>query len=162
MKVEIRKQFAGAKKVAFKNLLMMGILMVVTMGLFLNQADRLYSALNATETTETSLGTITVPSAGVKRIVGVYGQIMQPTSTAGEMISGYFRLAFKTVAGTFKFPAAVIGGAAGTLAANASNQKPLIIPVDIPVPANETITIYMAADVALTGTGTGLAGVIFE
>lgn len=128
----------------------------------LTQGNLVYLALNATETTETQLGTITVPTAGVRRIVGVYGYIMQPTSTAAETVTGYYRLAFTTISGTFKFPASTYGGPAGTLAANAIIGAPQIIPVDIPVPPNETITCYMGANKAMTGTGEGMVGVIFE
>lgn len=126
------------------------------------QGDRVYLALNATETTETKIGTITVPQSGVRHIIGIYGTLMQPTATAGEQISGYFRLAFKTVPGTFKFPAMGLGGPAGTLASIGNAQQRQIIPVDIPVGPNESVDIYMAADVALTGTGTGEAGLLME
>lgn len=124
------------------------------------QSDRVYSALNATETTETKLGTITSPTKGVNRIVAVHSCLMQPTGTNGEMVSGYVRLAFKTLSGSFKFPAQVKAGegAVGALVGVA----PAFIPVDIPFPANETCDIYMAADVALTGTGTGEASLLME
>jgi hypothetical protein len=126
------------------------------------QSDVVYSALNATETTETSVGTITVPTAGVKRIVGVWGALMQPTATAGETVSGYFRLAFTTVSGKFKFPCTPYGGPAGTLAANSASAPYQIIPVDIPVPPNETVSCYMTANKALTGTGEGFMGVLMS
>lgn len=126
------------------------------------QADRVYSALNATETSETVIGTITIPTQGVRHIVGVWGKLMQPTATAGEMISGHFRLALTTVSGKFKFPVMCVHGPAGTLAANAHAVPTTIIPVDIPVPANETIACYMTADIALTGTCTGEVGIIME
>lgn len=123
------------------------------------QGDVVYLALNATETTETQLGTITVPTAGVKKIVGVYGTLMQPLATSGESVSGFFRLAFTTISGKFKFPAQPLAGAA---AAGVISQAPSIIPVDIPVPPNETITCFMTANKAFTGTGEGMVGVIFE
>lgn len=126
------------------------------------QGDRVYKALNATETTEEKIGTITIPSQGVRRIIGVQAAVMQPTATAGEMVSGYVRLAFKTVPGTFKFNAQAIFGPAGTLAANASTARVEIIPVDINVPANETVDVYMAADIALTGSGTGYCALLME
>lgn len=126
------------------------------------QSDRVYSALNATETTETKVGSITIPPVGVRRIVGISAQLMQPTATAGEQISGYVRLAFKTVSGLFKFSAQAIYGPAGTLAASQHGYVPAIIPVDIPVPANEVVDCYMAADVVLTGTGTGAVSLLME
>lgn len=126
------------------------------------QADRAYSAMNATETTEAKIGSFTIPASGVRKIVGVYGTIMQPTATAGEQISGYFYLKFKTVAGVFKFPAMGIGGPAGTLASIGNAQQRQIIGVDIPVPANEVVEVWAAADVALTGTGTCETGIFME
>lgn len=126
------------------------------------QANRVYLATNATETTETLIGTITVPATGVSRIIGVYGKMMQPTATAGEMVSGHYRLSFSTVSGVFKFPATAVFGPAGTLAANAHVAQPQIIPVNIPVPPNEAIGCYMTADIALTGSGTAEIGVIME
>ena len=132
----------------------------ILLALGLTQADQVYAALNATETTETTIGTITIPTSGVSRIVGVYGIIMQPTLTSGETISGSFRLAFTTVSGKFKFPAQAAGGMVTT--ANWNSVDPKIIPVNIPVPTNETVTCYMTANKALTGTGEGLVGLIME
>ncbi len=126
------------------------------------QCDRVYSALNAAETTETKVGTITIPAVGVKKIVAISAQLMQPTATAGEQVSGYVRLSFKTVSGSFKFPAQPVLGPAGTLADSGGTHPPAWIPVDIPVPANETVDCYIAADVALTGTGTGAVALIME
>lgn len=126
----------------------------------MTQGDQVYLALNATETTETLLGTITVPTAGVKRIVGVYGRLMQPVQTSGETISGFFRLGFTTVSGKFKFPTQDVGGMVTTANMNGVDHK--IIPVNIEVPPNETISCYMTANKALTGTAEGVVGVIFE
>ena len=126
------------------------------------QGDIVYSALNATETTETLVGSITIPTTGVSRIVGIYGCLIQPTATAAESVSGFFRLAFTTVSGKFKFPATPYGGPAGTLASNSASQPYQIIPVNIPVPPNETVSCYMAANKAMTGTGEGLVGLILE
>lgn len=126
------------------------------------QGDCVYLALNATETTETDLGTITIPAQGVSRIVGVWGELMQPTATAGETCSGFFKLKFKSVPGTFKFPCTQLFGPAGTLASNAHKGAVQIIPVNIPVPGNESVTISMTANKALTGTGEGFAGIIME
>lgn len=150
------------RKFRFNRMLAFAMCLPVMLALGLTQSDLVYAALNATETTETLVGTITVPTAGVKRIVGVYGMIQQPTATAGEVASGNFRLAFKTVSGSFKFPAHVVYGPAGTLAANANQVKPQIIPVNIPVPPNESIACYATGNIALTGTCTAQIGVIFE
>lgn len=126
------------------------------------QGDYAEGALGATETTETSLGTITIPATGVTRIVGIYGIATIETSTAAQGAAGGFRLAFKTVSGTFKFPATIFQGPAGTLAGIGPDQKPSIIPVDIAVPANETVTVYLTLFLAQTGACRGMVGVIFE
>jgi hypothetical protein len=123
------------------------------------QGDIVYSALNATETTETAVGTINLPSAGVQRIVGIYGYLLQPLATSGETVSGYYRLSFKTVPGVFKFPTTNVAGAA---ALGVFQNAPQVIPVNIPVPPNETVVCYMAANKALTGTGEGVVGLIME
>ncbi len=138
------------------------VLCSVLMVMGITQADLVYLALSATETTETLLGTITIPTVGVRRIVGVYGILMQPTATAGETVSGFFRLSFSSVAGKFKFPCTMMFGPAGTLASNATVAAAQIIPVDIPVPANETVSCYMSANKAMTGTGEGVVGLIME
>lgn len=124
------------------------------------QADRLYLALNATETTETKIGTFTAPSTGVSRIIAVQGAIQQPTGTNGELVSGYFKLVPSTTSGTFKFPAQTNIGQ-GAVGATVAGQNSWI-PVDIPFPPNEKIDVYMAADVAVTGTATGAVSIIFE
>ncbi len=125
------------------------------------QADYVELALGATETTETSLGSITIPNTGVSHIVGVYG-VDHGVETTAEECSAFFRLQFKTVPGVFKFPAQVFNAGAGTLAAPASTFDPKIIPVDIPVPPNESVTCYMAQFVASTGARRGTVGLIME
>jgi len=126
------------------------------------QGDIAEGALGSTETTETSLGSINVPSAGVSRIVGIYGIVTIQTATAAEGTAGQFRLAFKTVPGTYKFPAQIFQGPAGTLANSGPSQDPKIIPVDIPIPSNETITAYATLSLAQTGTCRAMVGVIYE
>ena len=126
------------------------------------QADYNEGALGATETSETSLGDISIPSQGVTKIVGIYGIATIETPTAGEGVSGHFRLAFKTVSGVFKFPVTVFQGSAGTLADIGPAQQPQIIPVDIPVPTNETVTAYMTLNKAQTGDCRGMVGIIME
>lgn len=163
MKYEVKKTIRKAKR-SFRHALASGVLFAAMLPVLLvfglTQGDQVYLALNATETTETLVGTITVPTAGVSRIVGIYGVLMQPVQTSGETISGYFRLAFTTVSGKFKFPVQAAGGM--VTSANWNSVDPKIIPVNIPVPPNEQISCYMAANKALTGTGEGMVGVIFE
>lgn len=128
----------------------------------MEQADLVELALGATETTETNLGTITIPSTGVRRIKALWGVIVAQAATTAEGTAGYFRLAFRTVPGVFKFPAQILLGPAGTLASAASMITPRFIPVDIPVPANETVTVYVATFLAQTGTCRAAVGVIME
>tara|TARA_Y100000310_G_scaffold303899_1_gene342606 strand:+ start:1509 stop:1898 length:390 start_codon:yes stop_codon:yes gene_type:complete len=126
------------------------------------QADLIDNALGATETTETNLGSITIPTQGISRVVGVYGIATIQTATAGEGTTGFFRLGFSTVAGTFKFPASIFSGPAGTLATTQLPSLAQIIPVNIQVPANETCTLYMTLSLAQTGTCRGMIGLIME
>jgi len=128
----------------------------------MTQSDFIEEALGATETTETDLGDIDVPSKGVSRIVGLYGVATIQTATAAEGTDGYYRLAFKSVPGVYRFPATIYQGAAGTLATQGAAHQPQIIPVNIPVPPNETISCYMALALAQTGTCRGRVGLIFE
>jgi len=125
------------------------------------QGDYIDADLGATETTETDLGDITVPSAGVSKIIGVWGICAKEEATLKEGTLAFFRLDFKTVSGTFKFPA-VVGGGGTTSTADAVQMMPHIIPVDIPVPANETIGCYMVLSIAQSATCRGAVGVIFE
>lgn len=125
------------------------------------QGDFVELALGATETTETSIGTINVPATGVSRVVGVYG-IIHGVQTTAEENTGYFRLSFGTVPGVFKFPAQVLHAGAGTLAGGGYVMDPKIIPCNIPVPAKDTITAYAATFVAATGAERAMVGVIFE
>lgn len=125
------------------------------------QSDFVWAALGATETTETSLGTITIPTAGIKRITGIYGTAMAVTTTA-ENVSGWFRLAFKTIPGVFRFPAQAINAPSGTIATGATTTPTNIIPVNIQVPANETVQAFMGLNALTTGAVTGMVGLIFE
>ncbi len=126
------------------------------------QADFVELALGTTETTETNLGTITIPTQGIRRIVGVYGIATLQAQTTAEGVCGFFRLAFKSLAGVYRFPAQILAGPAGTLATGGSMWRLSIIPVDIPVPANETVTAYMALNIATASTCRGMVGLIME
>lgn len=127
------------------------------------QGNQVWAAMNATETTEATIGTITVPPSGVRAITGVYGTVLQPTATAGETLSGYFKITPATGSvGVCKFPLQNVYGPAGTLAATAGVSTPNIIPVNIPVVPTDTITITAALNKVATGTAEVQAGVIFE
>lgn len=149
------------RRASLWNCLALVFVLPVLLVLGVTQGDFVELALGATETTETDLGDIAVPSAGVSRIVGVYGCLEEITTTAEQGV-GYFRLAFKTISGSFRFPASAFHAPAGTLASPGWMYEPKIIPVNIPVPPNETISCYMASFVAATGACRGMVGVIFE
>ena len=125
------------------------------------QCDLVELALGATETVETSIGTINFPSQGVSRIIGVSGTCNALTTTA-EAASGNFRLAFKSVPGTFKFPVTVNQGPAGTLASPGWEAGPRWIPVNIPVPPNEAVQCLMTLNVAQTGACRGQIALLME
>lgn len=126
----------------------------------MTQGDNVEAALGSTETTETSLGSVTVP-LNCKKIVGVYG-IANVLTTTAELASGKFRFVAGTVAGVFKFPLQVNQGPAGTLASPGFSNEPKIIPVDIPCVPNDSLSCYAVLDVAQTGTCRTRVGFIFE
>ena len=128
----------------------------------MTQADTVELALAAVETTETELGTMTVPTVGVKRIVGVSGVITIGTATAAEGTAGKYRLSFTSVPGTYTFPATINYGPAGTLADSGHQFQPAFIPVDIPVPPNEKVTAHATLDLAQTGACRGRVSLIYE
>ena len=127
----------------------------------MTQADYISKPLGADETVETVIGEVTIPATGVSKIVGLVGIITIKTTTAGKGTAGYIRLAFKTVAGTYKFAAQIFQGAFGTTGGIGPAQDPKIIPVDISVPANEVITIYAALDTAQTGSCVASVNLIY-
>jgi hypothetical protein len=124
------------------------------------QSDIVYLALGATETTETSLGTITVPNTGVSRIVGIYAKDTG-VATIDEHVDAYIRLQFKTVPGVFKFPAQTSEDL-HTAVGPTGTSEPKYIPVDIPVPPNEAVQIYMAQFALSTGARFGICGLLFQ
>jgi hypothetical protein len=124
------------------------------------QGDFIRASLGATETTESSLGTINIPAGGVTRIVGIYGICSIQTPTSGQGGSADFRLAFKTVPGSFKFPAAVLYGP--LTAGSPAMGLPYIIPVNIPVPPLETVNAFMTQEIAQTGSCVGTVGLLLE
>lgn len=126
----------------------------------ITQGDFIRTALGATETTETSLGAINIPAGGVTRIVGIYGTCSVETPTSGQGGVADFRLAFKTVPGSFKFPAAVAYGP--LTSASSAMGLPYIIPVNIPVPQLETVNCFMTLEIAQTGACVGTVGLIME
>ena len=127
----------------------------------MTQGQSVEAALNSTETTETSLGNVTVP-LGAKKIVGAYG-IANVLTTTAELASGTFRFVQAAgPGGVHKFPLQIAQGPAGTLASPGWMGFPSIIPVDIPTKENDAIACYAVLDVAQTGTCRARVGFIFE
>ncbi len=127
----------------------------------MNQGKVIEAALGSTETTETTLGTYTVPPVGINRIVGVSGVITEQAQTTSEGTDGQFRLGFDTTNGSFEFPATIFGGSAGTIAGGAASFHPQIIPCDIPVVPGTVITAYAKTFLAQTGTCRGKVWMMF-
>lgn len=124
--------------------------------------DYVESDLGSTETTETSLGTITLP-ATAKRIIGVWG-VCQANSTTDEIAISYFRLASDDVPlEPAKFPGQMAWSNTGTVAGGGFyDGGPRIIPVDLPATASAKIRCYMTLSAALTDGAHGAVGVIFQ
>jgi len=126
------------------------------------KGDYVENSLESTETTEKELGTITISQKG-GRIIGVYGIATIETATAGEGTAAIFRLSSDDIdISPAKFPAQVIYGPAGTLADNAHEFTPKIIPVNIPVKGKAEIKCHMKLTKAQTGDCRGLVGIIYE
>ena len=105
--------------------------------------------------TSTTLATITIPSGqggNIKFIVVSVG----PTATTAASVSGYVSITRGSQGGTFRFP--VFHGTYDADLGVSSGQAAMI-PVDIPVLANEVITITGEFNGALAGTN---AGIIWE
>ena len=127
----------------------------------MTQGQSVEAALNSTETTETSLGNVTIP-LGAKKIVGVYGIATVLTTTA-EAASGKYRFVQAAgPGGVHSFPLQIAQGPAGTLASPGWNVRPNFVPVDIPCKETDTISCYAVLDVAQTGTCRCRVGFIFE
>lgn len=127
----------------------------------MTQGKSVEAALNATETTETSLGNVLVP-LGAKTIVGVYG-IANILTTTAENASGKFRFTQGAgPGGMFEFPLQCQQGPAGTLASPGFSTRPVFIPVSIPCKENDNIACYAVLDVAQSAACRCRVGFIFE
>jgi len=126
------------------------------------KGDFVENALGATETTETEVGTITIPQ-GVSKIIALYGDITIQTTTAAEGAVGFIRLDSSDLSlAPAKFPARIVQGAAGTLAGIGPDSTPHLIPVDIPVTGSARVVCYAATELAQTGTCRGRIGFIMQ
>ena len=114
------------------------------------------TALGATETTETDLGDITVPS-GASRITGISAAIVLQTGTAAEGTLGHVRLSYSGSGDLEGIPAAIVvseelGG----------SYTPKFTPVNLPVKELTKIGCYATLTLAQTGTAHALVSLRFE
>lgn len=118
------------------------------------------TAQNATETTKTLAGTITVPY-GCTKLIGVGSSILLTGLTTLEGASAILELESDDMtqwAGTQQFPCAhyeVVTSGAGAL-------NPYVFPVDIPVTPGGSIRCSFTFDEALTVTPSCRAHLIFN
>lgn len=120
------------------------------------------TAMNATETTESLIGTITVPQ-NVKRLVGVGANIIGGTAgeTTLENVGGMIALKSSDMTGwagdqQFLTPVYSVVSSGG-LASN-----PYLHPTDIPVFPGGNIKVYATMDLALTINNKVRAQLVFE
>lgn len=116
------------------------------------------SATAAGDTTETSIGTITLPS-NAKRIVAIGVNQGGPGITSAEGTSGMFRVVCNSLDVTpAKFP--VDGGL--QLTTGVYQQDIREWPVDWAPAANVQLTFYVTMDEAQTATNTFRAFVVYD
>lgn len=111
-----------------------------------------------TDTTEVSLGTITLPSTA-KRILGVGVSIDDMGATTLEGNSGIFRVSINNIdVSPAKFP--IFGTV--TLTSGAASRENKVWPVDWAPAGNSQITIYVTMDSANTVVVNARGFVLFE
>lgn len=114
------------------------------------------TAFGATETTETDLGDITVPS-GASKITGISAAAVAQTGTAAEGFLAHARLSYSGAGNITGIPMAVIvseelGG----------SYTPQFTPCNLPVTALTKVSVFATATLAQTGTVHGLVCLRFE
>ena len=120
------------------------------------QFGNISTALGATETTETDLGTITVPE-GARVITGICAQVVLQTGTATEGCLGHARLSYSK-SGTIKgIPTAIVvseelGG----------SYTPQFTPVNLPVTPFAKISCFGTLTLDQTGTAHAVICLRFE
>ena len=120
------------------------------------QFGHVSTALGSTETTETDLGDITVPSkAG--RITGICAAVVLQTGTATEGTLAHVRLSYSGGGEIVGIPTAIVvseelGG----------SYTPKFMPVNLPVVALTKIHVFATATLDQTGTAHALVSLRFE
>lgn len=112
--------------------------------------DFITGAMNATETTEEKIDSITF-DVNALRIVGIGVIITSAGFTADEVISGYIRISGKNIKNDNYVPIPMFGEATPEM-----NIAPrdIIVPVDIPIDPNTTVDFYVKNLMVLTVTPT--------
>lgn len=105
-------------------------------------------AVASGDTTETSLGTLTVPKSA-KVIVGVKSyHIAADTLTTGEVVSGILRLSSSDLnLAPMEIPIHVTS----VLTSGIADHEPNVIPLNIPVSGGEQVEGLVTMDMAETG-----------
>ena len=114
------------------------------------------TALGSTETTETDLGEITVPS-GASRITGISAAVVLQTGTATEGTLGHARLSYSGSGDIEGIPCAIViseelGG----------SYTPKFTPVNLPVVSLTKIKCFATLTLDQTGTAHALISLRFE
>ena len=114
------------------------------------------TALGATESTETDLGDITVPS-GASRITGICAAVVLETGTATEGTLGHARLSYSGSGDLEGIPTAIViseelGG----------SYTPQFTPVALPVVALTKISCFATLTLDQTGTAHAVISLRFE
>lgn len=120
------------------------------------QFGHISTALGATESTETDLGDITVPS-GASRITGISAAIVLQTGTATEGTLAHARLSYSGSGNIQGIPCAVVvseelGG----------SYTPKFTPCNLPVTALTKVSVFATATLDQTGTAHALVCLRFE
>ena len=112
--------------------------------------DFISGAMNATETTEEKIDSITF-DVNATRIVGVGAVITSAGFTADEVVSGYIKISGKNIKNDHYIPLPMFGEATPEMNIGA---KDVIVPTDIPLDPNTTVDFFVKNLMALTVTPT--------
>lgn len=121
------------------------------------------TAMNATETTKTKIGSINVP-VGAKRIVGAALQFLAGTAglTTLENVGGIFSLESTNMTSPWLGNQEFLTGAVVCLTSGTANVPPYVHACDIPVQSNGTVDIYATMDLATTVNNKCRGMLVFE
>ena len=120
------------------------------------QFGHIHTELGATETTESSLGNITVPK-GARQVTGICAAVVLETGTAAEGTVGHCRLSYSGAGELKGIPMAIVvseelGG----------SYVPQFMPFNMSVQALTNIACFATLTLAQTGTTHALISLRFE